>query len=737
MLDPRANKTEYDEDSTMRDLDDRQTDKLFQAHHGARPLSAKVIEKRQTGILRPKNFRPTSAKKNTMSPIKRPETYLNSRIRPNVAGLEKERLYDENIALKMQINAYKADLTNTKTRLKQLERENKRQNEEIEEISTYDKTPAHKYIRLTNALRKTVKELKNDCKMKDDEINRLKKSVKISKITELEVESQTLKDECKRLKTIIEEFRKKNESPVLVLPDHKPKEVSSLKKEKIELEAQVRTLLEENRKVKEKLALVKGKANEKEINKSLKVEVQKLKNITDGLQKENFEKEKNLKAEILQLRKKEEEIIMSLEKEQKYSAGLIKKVENFEKIIKSLQEKIEVNENLKNSSEKVEPSEVSLKPAQITPDQISDIFKHFYLSMQLHRLDIDRLADVLLSKLSHSESTLKYSDIPRMFPSPPFAFTTKTDMTLFFKFLCQSVNPEASFASEGKILKINPLVIIEKLKKHLPSWKIFDTEEESDFDNQLASLVRSRKEDLHRECSSYDSQNSGIIEMRSFKLALKDSKLIIQPRLFEYMTLLFYSHEYEIDKVPYKNFLKAYGESPESEVFIDEEKLQVIKSCLSQIAQSLIRQKLTVREVFKYKDSVIYPEDFVQGLETLGVNNLSRDTVMMVLDQLQYENEVESCVLLEEFEKIMESLGVALIQKQEKKSFVSLSSRGSSDKSSNFKKVSAMDTENYEYSEDSPGRYGISEISPFGSVSNAEFPGKSSPNINDISKIDL
>ena len=68
---------------------------------------------------------------------------------------------------------------------------------------------------------------------------------------------------------------------------------------------------------------------------------------------------------------------------------------------------------------------------------------------------------------------------------------------------------------------------------------------------------------------------------------------------------------------------------------------------------------------------------------------------------------------------------------------MSVSSKGSSDKSSNLKKVSNADSENYEYSDDSPEKYGISEISPFGSVSNTDFPGKSSPTLHDMSKIDL
>jgi predicted nucleic acid-binding Zn-ribbon protein len=216
----------------------------------------------------------------------------------------------------MQINAFKVELTTTKTKLKQLERENKRQNEEIEEINTYDKTPAHKYIRLTNALRKTIKELKQEGKIKDEEILRMKKHVKISKISEIETEAQVLREECKRLKVIIDETRKKNESPGLIIGDPKTKEINVLKKDKLELENQVKTLIDEIRKVKDKLAEVKSKnkGNDKELNKSLKSEVQKLRSIMESNHKEMVEKETGFKQEIVRLRKIEDELRAKLEK---------------------------------------------------------------------------------------------------------------------------------------------------------------------------------------------------------------------------------------------------------------------------------------------------------------------------------------------------------------------------------------------------------------------------------------
>lgn len=731
----------------MREHDDRYIEKILQSHHNTRPLSAKIVEKKTGVYFRPKGHRPISAKKTGISPVKRPETYLNSRIRPNQTNMDKERLYEENMSLKMQINAYKSELINTKTRLKQLEKENKRQNEEIEEISCYDKTPAHKYIRLTNALRKSIKDLRIECKQRDDEISRLKKHIKITKITELETEIITFRDECLRLKHNLEELLKRRtlDTP-LNLPEAKPKDNSSSKKdhsEKKDIGPLILSLQEENRKLKEKLESYKSKSKNisKEAGKSLKQEIQKLKLQFEASNKEFTHKETTLKQEILRLKKSEEDFHRSSEQ--------------YELTIKSLQNQLKT---IKNSSKSASQQLVPEPPPPLTPiektsvnrpvtrspakilhplvvySQVSHIFKHIYLSMQLHRLPLEKLSDVLLSKISEQDSKLPVSSIHKLFPNPPFAFVEKQNLIAFFQFLAQPDNVEFLETWEINTLASKPIEIVEKILEKVPKWKIFGNEEETEFDNELAQLIRSNKNELFKNCLKYDEFENGVVEMKDFKLALKDSKIIFQPRLFEYVTLLFYSHEYEIEKVPYRNFLKAYGESPEEDEYIDEEKLQLIKSCLIQIAQALLNKKLTVREVFKSSGDLIYPESFTSGLEVLGIKSIDKETIIMVLEQLQYENETETCVSLFEFEKIMDSLGVGTLHKQDKKSYKSFSSKGSSDKSSNLKR---NESDNYEYSIDSPDKYGISEISPFASVSNTDLIGKSSPTVNDYSKIDL
>ena len=187
------------------------------------------------------------------------------------------------------------------------------------------------------------------------------------------------------------------------------------------------------------------------------------------------------------------------------------------------------------------------------------------------------------------------------------------------------------------------------------------------------------------------------------------------------MTLLFYSHEYQLDKVPYTHFIQAYGEQNNSECqdqYTEEEKTQIVKNYLTEIASAMKKIKVSVREVFQIDQGLIYPESFIAGLEYLGLKNIEHEVIVLILEALQYEEENEACILMEEFEKIMENFGAPPSKTSENRSKTSNSNKYSSENSdAEIKKFSAVDSENYEYSDDSPEKHGISEISPFGSVS--------------------
>jgi hypothetical protein len=123
--------------------------------------------------------------------------------------MDKERLYEDNMALKLALNAFQAENTKIRTKVTQLEREISKKDDLIEELSAHEKTPGHKYIHLVASLKQTIKESKIELKNKEDEILKLKRNIRSSKLAELEVEIQTYIDECTRLTHNIEDLMRR------------------------------------------------------------------------------------------------------------------------------------------------------------------------------------------------------------------------------------------------------------------------------------------------------------------------------------------------------------------------------------------------------------------------------------------------------------------------------------------------------------------------------------------------
>lgn len=741
-LDPRPFKTDYDEDFLMRNTDEKYFDKSVNKDPQSRPLSAKIVEKKAGVTPRRKQNRPVSAKRNIIyATAKRNDASNLSRLRPAHIQMDKERLYDENMALKIQINSLKSENISIKTKIKQYEKEIKRKNEELEDFGNNDKSPGFKYMRLSGSLKQTIKDLKNECKAKDEEVTKLRKNMKISKVAELEVEILAYKEECLRLKQSYEDLMKKKapETTLSALPEENRKKdviIADLKKEKQDLTAFANSLQDEIFKLKEKIPdgeKGKKKSGRKENSPGLKFENQKLRIQIDNAIKESLEKDRYAQEENLKMKKAFEDYKSKLNEQEKVIQELRNKLQKATETPKNKQEpKIEKSLEIKVTPEKPK-KEIQL----IKPEEVTQYFDHICLCMQLHRYETSTLSDILLSCFKGKDPQLDSSSVLSLFTDPPFAFIKKLNLAPLCQYLVQPHEGRCE-ESEIKSFKQPASKVLEKIKKNLKDWKIFDNEEETQFDSDLGQLVRNSKKELKKACKEVDKTNSGIIDTQDFKSALNKAGAVLSPRLFEYMTLLFYSHDYEINKVPYANFIKAYSKTSETQEYeFDENKLAIIGQYLNQIAQSLIRQKLTTKEVFSCDKGLIYPENFISGLEFLNIRSLNQEVVLLLLDYLQYEKESESCISIDDLDKIMASLGVTNGKKSGQKSARSYSSKGSSAESGNLRKVSLLESDNYEYSEDSPDKLGISEISPFASASNVDPFYKASPVLGQNSKSKL
>ena len=157
------------------------------------PLSedfdAKFFEKRQA--LRNQTLkRPQSEKFDTGKAVKKKANRIMqkpvgekkdlpflARLKPGKIPMDKERLYEENMTLKMQVNDMKEDVMKLRTKLNLIERQNAKNTEE--EFKKTDRFAAsHKNLHLVSSLKQNIRELKAELQSKDEQIQEMKKNIK-------------------------------------------------------------------------------------------------------------------------------------------------------------------------------------------------------------------------------------------------------------------------------------------------------------------------------------------------------------------------------------------------------------------------------------------------------------------------------------------------------------------------------------------------------------------------------
>ena len=746
------------------------------------------------------------------------------------------------MALKLALNAFQSENVRIRTRITQLERELSKKDDIIEEISAHEKTPGHKYLHLVNNLKQSLKETKVEIREKEEEIGKLRRHIKSTRIAELEVEIQAYVEECSRLARICEEIARK-QGEVYKFGGDEGKylgEIENLKKEKLEMLQGLNRAQDEVQRLREAEKSNRKKGGNKSNSANLKLELQKVRTQVEVNGKEFREKEEGYVKKINSLKRCAEEFRGKFEAEERRNKELRKEIENykhlsknevvksekkqkpvenmvmkksnppkllgkvhlilkannlkisafismidsgrngyleieeFKKILKKygkntknkyfdelsekrggkvviplqkllkMYEEYNYHEKISNSSssekeaeeEKIIPtpskvpvfnfetSPIEQKPTLIKESEISHYLSHVSLCMQLHRLQKSEISLTIFGKKADFDKILSKKHLIPYFKNPPFMFLEKLVIDKFCEFLVQP-SQEIIDTSKKPIFQLSIREIIVKLEKLLPEWEIFDSDEEGLFDEKLSEVIGVNKKKFKHACKALDKSKTGVLSISDFRSVLKDHAVLLQTRIFQYMTLLFYSHEYELDRVPYMHFIKAYGEqnnSESQEQYTDEERAQIVKHYLSEIASAMIKLKVTPKEVFQIDQELIYPESFIAGLEYLGLKNIEHECVLLILEALQYEHENEACILMEEFEKIMENFGVSMVKASKRKSSRSYSSKQSSvDSENEIKKFSVVESENYEYSDDSPEKQGISEISPFASASHTGF----------------
>ncbi|KAM7152134.1 IQ domain-containing protein E isoform 2-T2 [Macrochelys suwanniensis] len=170
---------------------------------------------------------------------------------------EKEDMYDEIIELKKTIQAQKSEGDRMKTKIRRLEEENNRKDRQIEQLldpsrgSDFSQTLAEKNDTrwVINGLKQKILKLEQQCKEKDNTINKFQTDVKTTHLEEMRIAMETYYEEIHRLQTLLakaEAVEKKS------LPESREsqKQLKVLNAAVLQLSKNIKELQDENKSLK-------------------------------------------------------------------------------------------------------------------------------------------------------------------------------------------------------------------------------------------------------------------------------------------------------------------------------------------------------------------------------------------------------------------------------------------------------------------------------------------------------
>ncbi|XP_061456313.1 IQ domain-containing protein E isoform X3 [Rhineura floridana] len=166
---------------------------------------------------------------------------------------EKEDMYDEIIELKKTIQAQKCEADRMKTKLRRLEEENNRKDKQIEQLLDPSRCSEFGWVRteqksdtslMLNGLKQKILKLEQQCKEKDNTINKLQTDVKSTNVEEMRISLQTYYEEIQRLQTLLA----KSKAVQRKSPESKQQKVLSTAV--LQLSRSIKELQDENRELK-------------------------------------------------------------------------------------------------------------------------------------------------------------------------------------------------------------------------------------------------------------------------------------------------------------------------------------------------------------------------------------------------------------------------------------------------------------------------------------------------------
>ncbi|KAM3137987.1 hypothetical protein pb186bvf_009882 [Paramecium bursaria] len=572
--------------------------------------------------IKSKSYRPESANSNVMKKMFediRARKTCSSQIRNRKLNVsedgydsvresrfEKERMQQEMTYLKQQIHSIGEENLRLKTRIHQLEDycvRNEKLIEEYDKIGGNTKPEFAKFTaeaHLVNALKKQINQLRDEIKQKDTELNKVKRTLKFTKINEVLIEKQAFEKESKRLAVLLEStvqisvysmqqanIEKEIQDKIMNFVQ----QIQSLKSDQIESEKVIERL---------KKQCVQYKSHQLDAELKSSKEIKKMKDLIE---------EKNKEVESMRPSRTQKQMEEDYHTATKQLRDLIKKVEEYQKIM--MEQKFEIDELRHRLDQAKENSQDS------QTDQLSS-----------RQLDLSRTPKILNNQLDY----LKIPD--REDSATPISreFAMKNSMT---------VPDKPKQKRRNKPINYNDIKIItDTLKYRLMALGIdCDELDEYIFTDQMLRDGYCTFLQLRQQLQNFpfDLPQSQALMVAKYVIENDDQEL-------------------NDDTLQFNPFVKSVirrivGNYKLSQVKMALEKSEKLKDALTRFKPFIISQ---IKQMYNPKATRVSKEQFIDVLTALQLELTSVEVDYMIVQGIMESENIQSLNYMEMLNYVVE-----------------------------------------------------------------------------------
>ncbi|OMJ82929.1 hypothetical protein SteCoe_16263 [Stentor coeruleus] len=171
--------------------------------------------------------------------------------------------------------------------------------------------------------------------------------------------------------------------------------------------------------------------------------------------------------------------------------------------------------------------------------------EHLYYRLQIQRITFKSFAEMFVGE------TLNYKEIFNKLSSPPINLDKTSTETVAKFVLCNSN-------------KIDKKIFENQLLHMIGEWKVLNDNQEIDFDDYIKFSLEDCWDDFLNKCQIIDKAKSETIAFHQFAKVCKSLGFEFNNDLEQYLKILFYTEKFQLNIVPYMNFIIAYG--PENQL---------------------------------------------------------------------------------------------------------------------------------------------------------------------------